>query len=201
MWEMRKWGNVLCAGLLLCACTDDDGDDTLANVPERLVGSVEDSDVAVAAVTDGDQTRLFFCGGDSSYATATRWFNLAFRGDALNADDGAWHLRATRDRDGIHGEITHDPEEARKFEAVPVANGTLAGLYEGKAGCGRLGLIVTQPDRDTDPAAQGACVGDGHDPEQVNPIAPVESVDGKIRVQAPSEDKQVLLQVAGIKPL
>lgn len=201
MWEMRKWGNVLCAGLWLGACADDAEDDSLANVPERLVGSVEDSDVVVAAVSDSAQTRLFFCGGDSSYATATRWFNLALDGDTLNADDGAWHLRATLDRDGIHGEITHDPDEARKFKAVPVAKGTLAGLYEGKAGCGRLGLIVTQPDLESDPAAQGACVGEGHDPEQVNPITPVESVEGKIRVQAPSEDKQVLMQVAGIKPL
>lgn len=210
MWDMRKtWGTVLCAGLLLSACTDDDAGSDLdhshadagASQPERMVGAIDDSDVVLGVVANLERARFFFCGGDSSYATATKWFNLDFAGETLAADDGAWHLRATRAADGISGTLTHDPADARAFSAHAVAKDTLAGLYEGKAGCGRLGLIVTQADKNTQPKAQGACVGDDHDPEQVNPIEPLASQQGKIRVQAPEEDAMPLLGAATMTPL
>jgi hypothetical protein len=210
MWDMRKtWGTVLCAGLLLSACTDDDGSDLdhspadsgTASEPDRMVGAVDDSDIVLGVVANLERARLFFCGGASSYATATKWFNLDFDGEQLEANDGSWHLRATRGEDGISGMITHDPDDGRPFSARPVANETLAGLYEGKAGCGRLGLIVTQADKNAQPTAQGACVGDDHDPEQVNPIEPIASQQGKVRVQAPAEDAMPLLGAATLKPL
>jgi hypothetical protein len=106
-----------------------------------------------------------------------------------------------RDADGISGSITHDPDDGRPFSARPVEKETLAGLYEGKASCGRLGLIVTQAQKNTQPSAQGACVGDDHDPEQVNPIEPIASQQGKVRVQAPGEDASPLLGAATLTPL
>lgn len=208
MWDMRK--TVLCLGLLLSACTDDDegsdldhshSDAGADSQPERMVGAIDDSDVVLGVVANRQRARLFFCGGDGSYATATKWFNLDFAGDELKADDGAWHLRAMRNDAGISGMITHDPDDARPFSARPIAQETLAGLYEGKAGCGRLGLVVTQGDKNTQPKAQGACVGDDHDPEQVNPIEPIASQQGKVRVQAPGEDAMPLLAAATMTPL
>ena len=51
--------------------------------------------------------------------------------------------------------------------------------------CGRVGLIVTQPSPDETATAQGACVGPGHLPEQVNPILPIaRRDDGSIRGRA-----------------
>jgi hypothetical protein len=73
-------------------------------------------------------------------------------------------------------------------------------LWEGQGECGRLGLIVTQASPTTKIQAQGACVGDGHQPEQVNPITPIASENGKVPVEAPDGGK-VLLAPATLKPL
>jgi hypothetical protein len=125
---------------------------------------------------------LFFCGGPSSYATSTRWIVADLSDDdTFDFDDGGWIVHGTLTRGGLSGSVEQN-DENRTFSAVRVASGTIAGLYEGTADCGRVGLIVSQPDRDSDPHGQGACVGEGHPPEQVNPILPVSLKEGEIRV-------------------
>jgi hypothetical protein len=63
-----------------------------------------------------------------------------------------------------------------------VSERTISGLYEGVAGCGRLGLIVVQPTPDMPATGQGACVGPATI-EQVNPLDPiVRTPDGTITV-------------------
>jgi hypothetical protein len=176
-------------------------DATAASKPARYVGEVEDSDVRVGVVADGEHARVFFCGGDDSFATATRWFNLEVHDSELNVDDGEWHLHATHSDERVDGEITHDPDAARPFSTTPIAEDTLSGLYEGTAPCGRMGLIVSQARKGAAIDAQGACVGDGHTPEQVNPIMPLAAESGKIRVQTPTEDATALLQAATLTPL
>jgi hypothetical protein len=203
--KTRTWGAALYAtALVVTACSSDAAseiDHVSSTEPARYVGEVEDSDVRVAVVADAAKARVFFCGGDESFATETRWFNLELDEAELSADDGDWHLRATRDEESVYGEITHDPDAPRAFSTALVAKGTLSGLYEGKAQCGRIGLIVSQAEQGSSIEAQGACVGEGHPPEQVNPITPITSEAGKIRVQAPSEDATPLLQAATLTPL
>ena len=210
------WHAALAAAALM-ACGSDDAseidhvsrtahDATADAEPARYVGEVQDSDVRVGVVADAEHARVFFCGGDDSFATATRWFNLEVHDGELTADDGDWHLRATLGDAGVDGEITHDPGAARPFTTTRIVEGTLSGLYEGKSQCGRLGLIVNQPRKGGSIDAQGACVGDGHPPEQVNPITPITLESDKIRVEAPppsqdTADAEVLLQVATLTPL
>lgn len=76
-------------------------------------------------------------------------------------------------------------------------------LYEGLADCGRIGLIVTQATAYDVPTAQGACTGADAEPAQrVNPIEPIHSEQGKIRVQTPGRDAEtMLLQLADLQPL
>lgn len=159
---------------------------------ERWVGTVDDSDIRLGAVIEnGDRARLFFCGGPSSYATATRWISLPVAADGgLEFDDGGWIVRATRSREALSGTVQQNGE-SRRFSASKTATGTIAGLYEGTADCGRVGLIVAQPDSSADPTGQGACVGDGHPPEQVNPILPVSLEDGAIRVKIGEMESEV----------
>jgi hypothetical protein len=151
---------------------------------ERWVGTVDDSDIQLGAVIENrDSARLFFCGGPSSYATATRWIILPVAADGgFEFDDGGWTVRGTLSRAALSGTVEQNGESHR-FSALKTASGTIAGLYEGAADCGRVGLIVAQPDSKTDPKGQGACVGDGHPPEQVNPILPVSLEDGAIQVK------------------
>lgn len=215
------WGAGRCAALALAAitgCGDTDHSATMAvnkdsgvhdaaagdagardagaDTRRVLVGAVEGSDIAVGAVIVDRRARLFFCGGASSYASATHWFPLV----DLDADDDAdagfdqtgtdgFALRGSLVGPTLRGELTREGELPAKFSADLVQDGTLAGLYEGMSDCGRVGLIVTQA-RPKDPArAQGACVGPGHLPQQVNPILPVTlAADGTIGVELVMDD-------------
>jgi len=142
---------------------------------EVLVGEVEDSDVRVGVLADDARLRVFLCGGPSSYASATHWVRaeLEPNGDfRFSSDELELELTGSLVDGVLEAElIAHD--ERAEVRAERVRDGTLAGLYEARADCGTVGLIVTQDDPDSEPTAQGACVGDGHLPDQVNPIKPI----------------------------
>ncbi len=169
----------------------ENGDAAVTESIERLVGTVSESDVRVAAVIENDRARLFFCGGPSSYATSTRWIVVDLGDDGkFTFDDSGWTVQGTLSRGGLSGSVEQNAEK-RTFSTVRVAPGTIAGLYEGTADCGRVGLIVSQPDRESDPQGQGACVGEGHAPEQVNPILPVSLKEGEIQVKVGDAETSV----------
>jgi hypothetical protein len=169
----------------------------------RWVGQVEDSDVRVAVLAGATQARIFFCGGAESYAQATRWLNLDVDTGEVRYDQAGFRVHASIQHDRVAGEIERDAQGVHAFQADLVDPATLAGLYEGQAGCGRLGLIVAQPSEQSEPVAQGACVGEGHPPEQVNPILPIAQELGRIRVQTPDTNgaQTTLLQRANLQPL
>jgi len=138
-----------------------------------LVGEVEDSDVRVGVLADDARLRVFLCGGPSSYASATHWVRaeLEPNGDFTFSTDEL-QLEGSLVDGVLEAELSKDDERAL-VHAKRVGEGTLAGLYEARAECGTVGLIVTQDEPDSQPTAQGACVGDGHLPDQVNPIKPI----------------------------
>jgi hypothetical protein len=138
-----------------------------------LVGEVEDSDVRVGVLADDARLRVFLCGGPSSYASATHWVRaeLEPNGDFTFSSD-ALQLEGSLVDGVLEAELTADGERA-VVRAERVRDDTLAGLYEAKAECGTVGLIVTQDEPAAEPTAQGACVGEGHLPDQVNPIKPI----------------------------
>jgi hypothetical protein len=158
------------------------------------VGEVEDSDIRLGVAEADDQARVFFCGGPSSYATSTRWLLRPLAADGgFEHDEGGWQVSGTLSDDAITGTLRIGSEDSREFSARPVRKGTIAGLYEGQADCGRIGLIVNQADEDELPSAQGACVGTGHPPEQVNPILPIARKAGEIRVEVDGQESGVRL--------
>lgn len=159
--------------------------------PLRLVGAVEDSDIRLGAVVEGRRARLFFCGGDSSYETATRWIVVDLDADGrFDYDDLGLRATGRLRSESLDGQWSAGDEQ-HAFEASPIRADTLAGLYEGTAECGRIGLIVTQSAADDEPSAQGACVGPGHLPKQVHPILPVALEDGEIRVEIAGNESRV----------
>ena len=169
------------------AVRTEDASESDAAVAEvqRWVGQVEDTDIRIGAVVDrGERARIFFCGGPSSYETATRWITVEVGEDgAYTYEENGWRVTGRVEREVIRGELTRDGGDSSSFSVEPIAPGTLAGLYEGQSDCGRLGLIVTHPRPSDDPSAQGACVGAGHPPEQVNPILPIALVGDEIGVK------------------
>jgi hypothetical protein len=89
----------------------------------------------------------------------------------------------------VIGQVRLGNDVTRRVRADQVVPGTLAGLCEGKADCGRLGLIVTQATANDMPTAQGACVGSTSDPPpRVQPISPITYEAGMIGVQTPGDE-------------
>jgi hypothetical protein len=170
----------------------------------RWVGAVEDTDVRFALLAGRGKARLYFCGGAESYATATRWFDIAFDGgEHVDFQEQDWRVHAHLVGGGVNGEVELGDGVKRMVHAERVVPGTLAGLYEGHADCGRLGLVVTQAAADTLPTAQGACADTTAQPiQQVSAIEPINAEAGKIRVRKPGDgDATLLLQAATLEPL
>lgn len=170
----------------------------------RWVGTVEETDVRVAILVGAGKARLYFCGGAESLATASRWFNIGFDGgEHLEFEEANWRVHAHLIGGGVSGEVELGDHVTRMFHAEFIAPGTLAGLYEGKADCGRVGLIVSQANADVLPTAQGACSDSkGVTIQQVSPIAPIHAEAGKIPARAPGEgDATLLLRAATLEPL
>jgi hypothetical protein len=169
---------------------DAAGDDDAGGTPLRvLVGKVSASDIAVAAVVADRHARLFFCGGPNSYASATHWFQVSLNDHSFDqsAPDGA-RVDGQVTSSKVTGGIVQDGEQTQLFNTYLIRDGTLAGLYEASAPCGKVGLIVTQPSPKDPARGQGACVGDGHLPQQVNPILPISlEHDGTIAVEVATE--------------
>lgn len=212
----KTWvGAVFLTTVALQGCTVDDSEasdrghdqggieaaDSGSAALARYVGEVADSDVRVAVIHDGEKARLFFCGGPDSVGSATHWFNVTLTDGQVSVSEAGFALRAQFDPDAVSGEFTVQPGAAKTFALAPVAERTVAGLYEGLGACGRLALIARQETPDAEIAVQGACVGGGHDPEQVNPITPLVFSTEGIRVQAPGKADSVLLQQAALQPL
>jgi hypothetical protein len=154
-----------------------------------FVGEVSGTDARVALVTSAHHARFYFCGGDSSYATSTRW--LVAPVDAAGAvalgptTSIPWQLSAQLGSDAVAGTVDRADGTPVAFTAVRAGAGTLAGLYEVMAPCGQVGVIVAQPARDVDAVVQGACIN--ADPSvpivQVSPLMPlVARADGTIAV-------------------
>lgn len=174
--------------------TDTTRDAAVSDEPsiQRWVGTVDDTDVRLGAVIENkSRARLFFCGGPTSYETATRWIivDVAAAG-GFEFDDSGWTVKGKLDGDRLSGSIAQG-DAKHDFSATPVAEQTIAGLYEGQAECGRVGLIVTQRDSKATPSGQGACVGGDHPPEQVNPILPIALKEGSIQVKVGNVESSV----------
>jgi hypothetical protein len=143
--------------------------------PRVWVGEIVDTDVKVALADKGGGAMvLFFCGGDDSYVTSTRWFlEGVLRAQPFSFTEGDWRVEGAIEASLARGSVSSDLFPSRSWAATSIDSSTIAGLYEGSAPCGKLGLIVTQPSPKAEPRGQGAClrVEDGRAVvEQVNPI-------------------------------
>jgi hypothetical protein len=175
-----------------------------APVFARWVGVVEETDVRAAVVAGKGKARLYFCGGAQSYATTTRWFDIWFDGgEHVEFEQDAWRVHAHLTGQGLVGEIELGDGVIRTLRAQLVAPGTLAGLYEGKAACGHVGLIVTQDTKSEAPAAQGACTNDTDQSVQSFDVSGPITAEGRgIRVQTSvAAGKPLLLQAATLDGL
>jgi hypothetical protein len=154
------------------------------------VGEVSGTDVKVALAQRGGASELFFCGGDDSYTSSTKWFqNGALHTAPFSFTEGGWSVAGVIEEGTVSGSVQIEADISRGWTAEPTDPRTLAGLYDGVAPCGRLGLIVTQPTVDDEPTGQGAClrfVNGGSFVEQVNPVRLALTSTRELLVTVPS---------------
>jgi hypothetical protein len=157
-----------------------------------FTGTVEGTDARIGVVAAKHHARLYFCGGDSTYRTLSRWVPAVIDASgSLTPDPAAemgWVVTGTLSDDAVDGSLRPGDATSYGFHAAPVDERTIAGLYEGTSPCGKVGVIVSQVSSSESPVAQGACItssGDGTaDIHQVNPVAPFErATDGTIAVE------------------
>jgi hypothetical protein len=167
------------------------GDERDAKPVSRVFsGDLPGTDARVGIVVSERHARIFFCGGPSSYQTKTRWLTagidtvhrLALPASATES----WKLEGDVSGVEVNGSVEMGDAVPHSFRATLVTEGTLGGLYEGTADCGKLSLIVSQPTAAAAPVGIGACIG-ASSIEQVDPLMPIErGADGSIRVTVSS---------------
>jgi len=168
---------LVAVSLVGCADGDPPVSDAPANSADVWLGNVEDSDIAVAAVSSTQHATLFFCGGPSSLVDGTHWFaNIAPLAGPFSLARGTWQVDGDARAEQLEGSITDSEGSVRSFVARRAASGTLSGLYDAVAPCGHVGLIVRQDAGAHTPSAQGTClrlVDGAAVVEQVNPVMPL----------------------------
>lgn len=184
------------------ASTPAGGADAATAGPRVFVGAVNASDARVAVVARGAAARLYFCGGDASYQSFTRWLDVTADGTGrvqVEPDAGAgFRVAAKLSSSALRGTVDDGDGESHDFVAQLIAPHTIAGLYEASPDCGRVGLIVTQASAQAEPVGQGACIPDDGSPvQQVNPLLPLSRAkDGTIAVQLAGASDEIAVKAA-----
>jgi len=169
----------------------------------QWVGVVEGTDVRMAMIVGPGKARVYFCGGELSYANATRWIEFPYDGgEHIEFEDGDWHLHGHLLLARLKGEVELGDHVERAVRADVARPGTLAGLYEGEADCGRVGLIVIQSSGAEPALAQGACTNlRDASSRPIEAILPVAAEAGGIRVRLSDDsDTPILLHAATLDP-
>jgi len=176
-----------------------------ASAPRMFVGEVAGTDARVAMVATEHSARVYFCGGDSSVATSSKWVRASIDGTGkLSPEngDGRWRLEGAMEGNRIKGSIDRGDGVPHAFDMALVQPGTIAGLYETTASCGTVGVIVTQASPEARPSAQGACIPPPNASTQffqVNPLGPlVVGDDGAIAVLARGTEEPARVHPASL---
>ncbi|WP_437852444.1 hypothetical protein [Sorangium sp. So ce363] len=179
-------------GAVLCAACAADPE---APPSEISVGTVDGTDAVLALVRGEGTVTLYVCGGVSSYATMTRWFEgTEDPGGAFSLESDGW--MATADPGGESGRL-RTPEGAElAFRARPAALDRIEGLYAAVDGGCRTGAVVFTPDDAEAPALQGTWCGAGDLYAQVTPIRPLSVLDRRgieVQVELSGARKKLLV--------
>ena len=169
--SLRSHLSWLALSSALFGCSDDGQ----LRPARTRVGTATSGDVVFAAVVE-DDVSVYVCGGDTTFATHTRWFR-----DIPLDDDGGFEatlegwtisgLAETDDTGGIMAELVGPADEMVSLEGKGVPDDGLAGLYTKNVDDCTTGLVVRGSD--DDPQTQGTWCDDQGQFAQVIVLPPV----------------------------
>ncbi|MCA9710494.1 MAG: hypothetical protein KDK70_31930, partial [Myxococcales bacterium] len=142
---------------LLPGCDPEPTDERIDLQARALVGTVDDTDLALGVLLDGDALAIYQCGGPQRFDSHTRWFRgVVGAGDDPNAfelvSDG-FTLTGIRTADGLEGELVEPDGSRHPFAVDPVADDAQAGVYVAEQDGRTTGVVVRE---DGGLTAQGA---------------------------------------------
>jgi hypothetical protein len=181
----------LFAVLGAAGCGTESLDPVEAAQPLTVVGRVQDTDVAIAVVSDGAAGVAYLCGGPQTLQPWTRW--LTGEGGVLHDTEGeGWRVEI--DEDGAGGWVRPPGEGALPWAGAEAIGD--AGLYSAvDEGC-RTGVVV-----DTADGAQGVwCSKQGY-VEQVTPVTPVSKGGFAVKVELSSGLRELTVRRFGAAEL
>ncbi|KYF57189.1 hypothetical protein BE04_31495, partial [Sorangium cellulosum] len=167
--------------------------------PEISVGAVDGTDAVLAVVRGEGAVTLYVCGGASTYATMTRWFEgPEDPSGAFSIESGGW--TATADPGGGSGRLRTPDGAELAFRARPAAPGSIEGLYAADDGGCRTGAVVFTPEGAESPALQGTWCAVGDRFAQVTPLRPLSALDRRgiqVQVELDGARKNLLVTPLG----
>jgi hypothetical protein len=144
-------------------------------------GDVDGQLRAGVSIEDG-RVLAFLCGDGETVRFNTRWFKGDGRSDGQwhSFEQDGWKLWIKAGRQGLAGWVARPGRRARFFNIARARDGE--GLYRGEHELGTIGVILTREDGRLQ--LRGA-LQSGRQFLQVVPLASLEPVDGRVRVQIP----------------
>lgn len=167
---------------------------------QTFVGSLEGTDAVVGIVQKGELWAGYVCGGRTSYATLTSWYEGSVARTELIEPNG--NLSARWADGALTGTLLGRDGVSRNFRANPVlaGAGTVLGLFEAvDSGC-RAGFVAMPSPSGQDSVTQGVWCDRAGRFEQVTPILPIALGERGVLVHVSQYDRQFYV-VPAVPPL
>ena len=165
-----------------------------------LVGTVEGTDLVLGALLDGDTVAIYQCGGDTTFASHTRWFRgLVGFGDEADPDEfelveGDMTLVGLRTTDGLEGELVEPDGSRHPFVLDPVGDDDEPGVYVAVHDGLTTGIVVRRDGDST--VAQGASCDAQDECSQVIILPPLDLTTRSFPVQVEVDGSLVDVEVS-----
>jgi len=182
--------------LCLVACG---GENDAPDVVSMFTGRLQTADAVVGlAVSASGDVDAYVCGGDTNYATHSRWFAGSFASNAASLQVEDLGLDLTLQGDKIDVTFTAPDGTVHKAQAEKAADGNHSALYEASADADCRWGVVVLDDGGAEPQVSGTwcnLVASTETFLQVTPVLPIDFSTDVLPVLVNTPDGELRFEV------